>query len=364
MTNEAVSEDIFLTVNQCKRAVVAAMLANKPVALWGESGVGKSTVIREVCDKLGFEYFDFRMSDKDPTDAGGVPIPDVENGTLKYAVTNMIPWDHVVGERKAALVLDEFDRAEPALQNMALQLVLDRCVNGHKLGQNVVIILAGNGTSDTYTTPLSEAAARRMIHLYVTRAGAKGLASYEAHAEEKEINPHHVGFARFCNETWSVGADQIQFEELGRPCPRTFDMAGVVYDTLKEIEGRKQFKTDDLYVPLVAGCVGKAAAYAYIGWRNMCETAPNPKDVLANPKKADIPVEAGVLYALVASLTDCAEDYDTAERVTAFLVRVSDLANQQEIAAMGFRRMIKKLPEAATVPEHVAWAERNKSLLR
>jgi len=372
MTSESVEESVTLSVNQARRAVVVAMMADKPVALWGESGLGKSTVIREICDKLGYEFFDFRMSDKEPTDGSGIPVPDLKEWKLKFLTTDLIPWDRVVGKRKAALVLDEFDRSEPQMQNVALQLVHDREVNGNKLGENVVVILAGNGTSDVYTTPLAKAAARRMVHLYVSRRGPAGLRSYENWAESNGIEKAHFGFARFCNETWSAGVEEEEdaMEHLGQPCPRTFDMARDIYNELTDIDECGQFAdsggTKDIKLALIAGCCGQAGAHAYIAWRDMCAEAPDPTEVLAHPDTAGIPdgrTETGKLYMLVSSIADTIDNYEDAEKATTYFLRVSE-AGSQEIAAMGFRRMIATFENAATVAAYIAWEEAHKELLR
>lgn len=359
-----VDSECMLSVNQARRAACVAMMANITVALWGESGIGKSTVIGQLCEKIGFRLFDFRLSDKEPTDVSGVPMPG-EDGIIKWSLTDQIPWEEHVGNAKCALFLDEFDRADVSVQNMALQLLLDRKVNGHKLGRNVVIVVAGNGTSDSYTTAISTAVARRMIHLYVTRTGERGLRSYEEYCEDVGVPPEHAGFARFCNESWRGLSESIEFEELGTPSPRTYDMAGRIWDTLADTKARGQFETEDIILPMLAGCVGKAGAFSYIAWRRMCAEAPDPKTVLDDPQHADIPPadKVGILFGLIASVVDTVADQESAEKVSIYLTRVSK-ANFEELAAMGFRRMIKRFPEAATCPVYHKWEKDHKDLLR
>jgi hypothetical protein len=354
----------FISLEQARRCLVIALRANVPVALWGESGLGKSTVVHDVAKAIEAKLFDFRMSDKEPTDCG-LPVPHHETKKLEYYMNALLPFEEYVGKDLCILFLDEFDRSAPEMQNMALQLLFDRQVNGHKLGPNVRIILAGNGSTDVFTCPLSDAARKRMCHLYVSRAGDAGLTSYEKWAEDQGYEPEHVGFARFCYEEWSLGAEELEMEELGRPSSRGYDYCRLLWNVIVDTKSKKQLEVLDIITPLLSGCVGRAGGAAYQAWREMAAEAPDPKQVLQSPETAEIPGidKLGILYKLITSVAETVDNHKDARKVGVYLTRVAE-QGQKELAAMGFRRLVAHYENAATTPELVKFHKENKSIMR
>ena len=75
---------------QAKRAIVVGLLADKVPALWSEVGTGKSTIIGDLAEEIKFQLFDVRLSDKEPADLGGIPVPG-DNDTVHYLRPPMLP---------------------------------------------------------------------------------------------------------------------------------------------------------------------------------------------------------------------------------------------------------------------------------
>lgn len=57
-----------MKLSTVKSAVIAAIATQTPVMLQGAPGVGKSDIIREVADELGYRVIDIRLSQLDPVD--------------------------------------------------------------------------------------------------------------------------------------------------------------------------------------------------------------------------------------------------------------------------------------------------------
>lgn len=51
-----------------KAAITAAIQTKTPVMLQGAPGVGKSDIVREVAQELGYRVIDIRLSQLDPVD--------------------------------------------------------------------------------------------------------------------------------------------------------------------------------------------------------------------------------------------------------------------------------------------------------
>lgn len=336
---------VKLDTKQVARAVVLCLQANVPVALWGAPGWGKSSVFRQIADGLaGYKFYDFRLSDKEPSDIGGIPMPDHKTGKMRFAVADTLPFDC---DEKAIVCLDEFDRADLSVQNVALQLILDRQVNSHKLSPNARIVLAGNGVTDVGTSPLSKAAANRICHLYLDTESEGCFEAWTSWAEKAGMSHELCSFAKYKRDCWKNDAGEP--EQLAYPTPRSFEMA----DKLFAAAGKVSFKTGDVMRALICGCVGQAAGTELIAWRTLCKDAPTIEEVIAAPDTAKIPTVLGVTYSLTLALLNfCTEAKNEkhAEKVLRYGIRLG--ADQ---AAFLIQKLVTQCPTLATTQAYLTW---------
>ena len=352
----------FLSIEQASRATLVAFVADIPIAWWGAPGIGKSSAIFQLKNMLDqnedeepYEFFDLRLSDKEPSDIGGIPFPhevitDADGKksmrkVLQFLVMDLLPFD---SKKRAIVLLDEFDRADLSVQNAALQLVLDRKVNGHKLSPNARIVLAGNSSTDIGTSPLSAAAANRMCHLYLDVATEGSLNSWLKWAEENEISPLLQGFAGYQLTTFAGGdAKTKKIEELAYATPRSF----VYADRLLRACEQMPFDTEDIEPALVAGCVGKAAASTFLGYRDIFNKLPTMEQIIANPETVPLPRNPSVLFAHKKQLTIHAKnDLKVAEAVAKYALRW-----EKEPAADLFRMLEEANPEVVKTAPYKKW---------
>ena len=114
-----------------------------PVMIWGQPGVGKSSIIKQLGEKHNRPVIDIRLLLKDPTDLAGLPYFDVNQGELKVANPVGFPDEknpehaHLLN---AIIILDELSSAPKAVQSAALQLILDRKVGDYTLPKDVIMI--------------------------------------------------------------------------------------------------------------------------------------------------------------------------------------------------------------------------------
>lgn len=359
-----------ITLEQAARAVVLCFTGNVPVALWGRVGIGKSSILQDVARDLGWRLYDFRLSDKEPSDLGGIPYP--QDGRLRYLMNDNLPFD---SDEKAVVLLDEFDRCDLAVQNVALQIVLDRSVNAHKLSPNARIAVAGNGVTDMGTTPLTKAAATRMVHLYIESESEGALESYLNWnwAAKNGISGATRSFARYRKEVWTNGVDEEEgkpsakgakkkeadgMEELGSPCPRTFDMADRLIQTAKQMK----FDTADIVRPVVEGCVGSAAATELLSWHRLCDEAPTIEEIIKVPKTCKLPADLGVFFALTVTMSDYVKDQKRAKHAEAFAAY--GLRWPEEQASYLFKRLADNVPNVVTTAPFQTWRKQQEANTR
>lgn len=118
-----------------------------PHMIWGQPGVGKSQIIRRVGKLTGRPVIDIRLLLKDPTDLSGIPYYDPQDNVMRYAKPADFP-DPNGYFANAIILLDELSSAPEMVQAAALQLVLERKIGEYELPEGVMILAAGNRSTD------------------------------------------------------------------------------------------------------------------------------------------------------------------------------------------------------------------------
>src|SRR5690606_25955626 len=107
------------------------------VMIWGAPGIGKSSIVAQVCESGKLDFIDLRLSQLAPTDLRGLPVPrDKQSAWL--------PPEFLPTEGQGILFLDEINLAPPAMQGVAQQLILDRRVGSYVLPDDWFVWAAGN----------------------------------------------------------------------------------------------------------------------------------------------------------------------------------------------------------------------------
>ena len=122
-----------------------------PTFVFGPPGVGKSDQVQQAAG--GDRVIDVRLSMLDPVDLRGLPtVSKGKDGPeVEWARPEFIPADG-----KGIIVFDELNTAPIAVQNAALQIILDRRCGPHKLGDGWYIVACGNKAAHrAHVNPMS-----------------------------------------------------------------------------------------------------------------------------------------------------------------------------------------------------------------
>lgn len=148
-----------------------------------EPGVAKSAIMKSIADKLGFQYFDVRLSMVDEIDVGLFPyrkdmeidLTDDSGETVKKIISVMsyaIPeWAYMANLKPTIIHFEELNRAPLAVRNAALQILLERAIGTtFKFNSNVFMVSSGNlGDMDgTDVEEFDRALNNRLIHMLHT----------------------------------------------------------------------------------------------------------------------------------------------------------------------------------------------------
>lgn len=127
----------FVTLEQ----IAICLPKDISVCIRGRHGIGKSEFVRKLAKILDLPIIERRLSQMSEGDLIG--LPDQHD----HETTNFLPpdWFKQAMDSPALIFLDEFDRADLPVKQAAMELILDRCIQGKKIHEDCRIYAAING---------------------------------------------------------------------------------------------------------------------------------------------------------------------------------------------------------------------------
>lgn len=134
-------------LNPFEASIWRKMMSKKGVVfLQGAPGVGKTSVLYSIAEKLGIDFVHLNLASSDETDFQ-YPITnkriqdDHEHDVISFAVPE---WAIEANERPTIIIFEELNRAPQNVRNAALQPLQERSI-GYKLKFNDNVFMAASG---------------------------------------------------------------------------------------------------------------------------------------------------------------------------------------------------------------------------
>jgi hypothetical protein len=208
--------------------------------IWGDHGVGKSSILKSVAKEHGYKVIDFRISQVESIDVAGMYYPTEKNGVT--AIENLAPTYFLdmissaienKGESKICLFFDEHNMGRRETMNATFEQVLDRRVKGKVMPDDVIIICAGNPETDDYdTTTMSESLKDRLIHVYL-QADKNDFASW---ATKSGVHRDVLSFATSGLFEFKDSGFRAKLKPSARSLVRLSDVLNLGFDRIVEDE--------------------------------------------------------------------------------------------------------------------------------
>jgi len=283
------------TVEDLLKVIVLTSKAHIPLLLCAHRGLGKTTVMRDLCKNPGTKYADarvllwgtsdivdfvnFRGSQVEPSDLRGFPFLSEINGekVTKYARQEEMPGGAGRGE-KGILFLDELFRAPDDVRHCMMQ-VLETEYNFqtgefyHRIGEHIFpsewyVHAATNPPRDTQNYSQvggeDQALLSRLCNVIYSPDFSKYAEEFHHYIKSKynQNSDKLDDFMLFVNSTsqyllGEIGNSNIDLAPID-PCPRSNEMVARV------ILANDILKFDDrILMEVLGGIVGSAAASSF-----------------------------------------------------------------------------------------------------
>ena len=325
-----------MKLSQAERILIKLINIRQNGMLVSRPGVGKTALVKSLAEKLNMDLIWSHPSISDPTDYKGMPA--IVNGEAHFLPFNDLKA-LIKAKRPTICFVDDLGQSPTSVQAPLMQLLWERRVNGFRLSDHVVFILATNRAEDkagvsTIIEPLKNRCAILQIDF--------DLEVWCNWALESGVSVDTVAFNRFRRsfmETWSPAPKEIK----AVPTPRSVHIWDDLYKIVEE---------EDVY-EACASVVGEAYAIEFSSYLKIRGDLPTWDEIVKRPDKARLPKKdkdgnynMGAMYA-IATMAGRNVDTDTLMAAVTYMER----AEQPEMIIMMLRDAIRRDKNIQMSPE-------------
>lgn len=256
-------------------------------------GVGKSSLMRSICEELNLEMIDVRLSTAEPTDLTG--LPNFVNGKARYApFEEIFPLEGTPlppGKDGWMIFLDEMNAAPKPTQAASYKLILDRMVGQHKLHPNVVVAAAGNFSTDrAIVNTMSTAMQSRLIHLEMEVCPKEHME--DVMLKEGYDSRIMAFLAMYPEALMDFRPDHA---EKTFCCPRTWEFMQRLVKGKPIVDGK---------TALYAGTITSGVAVRFTQFVQVYKSMVTVAQIRANPTTCPVPTDKSTCWALICHMME------------------------------------------------------------
>lgn len=301
------------TLAEARNVVELCFETQHVPCLIGEAGIGKTQLMKQITEDLGWEIVVFFLAHREREDLSGIPFPTADQLAYRFLCEEAIK-NVILGDKSTLIVLDEWNRGEKPILNAAFTMMEDRKFGAHHLPDHVHIAACMNPSGGSYTVCEAEkdpAFRRRLCFLAVQ----VNIAVWVDWAINRGmVHQDIIDFIRlqpqFLNDTATRDAGKV----YGNPA--SWEKVSTLQKTM-ESKGLKlsaNGRDERTFRLACAGYIGMAAAETYLVYLKENATMISPEDVLMRYSR----VQKKVLRLIKKGRNDAISELYTAVSLTLF----------------------------------------------
>jgi len=299
-----------LSLTQCVD-LIKAVGHTTTVLLQGDMGNGKSSTLPWLAEALPTHqpcYFDCTTKD-----LGDIMVPkmaQIDGGSdfVTFAINEELGVHH---DKPIILMIDEFGKANPAVKNALLRVILERKIGSYTLHPDSIVYCTTNKGAEGVGDMLPPHARNRMTIVQVRKTDHLSWLDWAInngldHTLLGYVKDNPQLFASFEDVRDPNDNEYIFHPQAQRDAfvtPRSLHRAS---DILKQ---RHLFDSDTLQMAMI-GTVGEKMAGELRAYITMADQLPSRESVKTDPKTAKVPESASAVCMVVyRSLSSMDKDY-------------------------------------------------------
>jgi len=236
-----------MRISELKKVLAKLETIQEPVLLVGHAGVGKTEIVRQLAQETGRKLYTVILSQLEPGDLLGLPV--TRDGVTEFLRPNWLPKE----DKRAILFLDEINRAPIYVRQSIFQLVLDRQVGPHKLG-DVFIIAAANPDTEEYV--VSDMNDRALLNRFVILSVSNDPVDFNSYMSQKGYEEKLSLVATRVLDRFGTFGEQVKLPPITLT-PRGMERAVRVFDVIKDMDKLIQLE-------VLSGIIGQEPAAEFI----------------------------------------------------------------------------------------------------
>ena len=167
-------QTIAFIKERIKKSYEHRELKNRPICIVGHQGTAKSEAVKQCANELGVGFIIAPFQSADPSDFMG--LMKIEGDKTEYKRPAWFPADG-----KGIFFIDEINRIQRDIIACFYTLILNREINGHKLGDDWIIVAAANPSEcpgESYDVMELDAAMIGRFRFYGVLPDVEGFTNY------------------------------------------------------------------------------------------------------------------------------------------------------------------------------------------
>ena len=330
--------------------------------LQGEPGIGKSSLLEMISERLGYEHAYIDVPNMDLGDIA-MPVIDHETKTTRYYPNARFK---VHEGKPVVIMLDEFTKGADPVKNM-LHPMLEKA--NPRLGdiplantkdKQTIVFLTGNLTTDGVGDNLKAHSRNRLVPVTISKPNAEQWIEW---AITKDIAPEVIAWvSRFPQVLASyTEGGQNDNPYIYNPkrnqnafvSPRSLETAANIVRTRKDNDA-------DAVIAALTGAIGESGARDMQAYIEFADQLPTWESTIASPKTASVPTSPGacsiVVFGAISRVTK-----ETIAPFMEYLERFD--AEWQAVFCINIAKAVSKQSIAFSSKAFANWVAKNQDLL-
>lgn len=298
------------------------------VVVRAEPGVGKSSLLRHVHEKLGLDLYNSVYLDCPTINDGdlGMNIPNRDTKSMEFMVSSMLRLDE---GKPIILMLDEIFKTDSMMKKIFARLILERCIGDRKLPDGSVVFATSNLGSDGLNDTVQGHEGNRILLVEMSKPDHKAWNVWATAKKISSITRSLVSLKPQLLQSYrTLSANDLAAnpyiynpskKTVTYVSPRSLALADVVVQ-------RRQILGEELTRKSLAGVIGEAAANLFATFIMMEKDLTPISEILKAPDSVTMPQTAG---ALLMTMFNAIDEIQTQDDLSKFMQFVNRVENEE-----------------------------------